>query len=176
MKQVFFIILFAFFVAEVSFSEVFKWIDEKGVVHFTDDISQIPEKYRPKAEKIELSEGKEESKIEGESAPKKKEDAYKDRLGRGEKYWKERMEEWRKKLSELQGRLEILRVKYNELTMKFNDSKSTVERGSLRRERDQIKNEMDQHKIKIEEAKNMLEKKIPEEVELYQAKPEWVKQ
>ncbi len=58
MKQVFFIILFVFFVAEVSFSEVFKWVDEKGVVCFTDDISQIPEKYRPKAEKVELSEGK----------------------------------------------------------------------------------------------------------------------
>jgi hypothetical protein len=35
---------------------------------------------------------------------------------------------------------------------------------------------MDQSKIEIEEAKNMIEKKIPEEAELYKAKPEWVKQ
>jgi hypothetical protein len=34
---------------------------------------------------------------------------------------------------------------------------------------------MDQHKTQIEEAKNMLDKKIPEEAELYKAKPEWLK-
>ena len=126
--------------------------------------------------KLNCLEGKEETKVEGESTPKRKEETYKDRLGRGEDYWKGRVEEWRKKLRELQDRLEILRAKYNELTERFNDSKSTAERGNLRKERDQIKNEMDQRKIQIEEAKNMLEKKIPEEAELYKAKPEWVKQ
>jgi hypothetical protein len=34
---------------------------------------------------------------------------------------------------------------------------------------------MDQCRSQIEEAKDMLEKKIPEEGELYKAKPEWVK-
>lgn len=31
-------------------AEVYKWIDDKGDVHFTDDYSSIPEKYRPVAE------------------------------------------------------------------------------------------------------------------------------
>jgi hypothetical protein len=31
-------------------AEVYKWIDDKGDVHFTDDYSNIPEKYRPVAE------------------------------------------------------------------------------------------------------------------------------
>ena len=62
------------------------------------------------------------------------------------------------------------------MTVRFNDSKSTAERGNLRGERDQVKNEMDQYKIQIEEAKIMLDKKIPEEAELYKAKPEWLKQ
>ena len=31
-------------------AEVYKWIDDKGVVHFTDNYSNIPEKYRPLAE------------------------------------------------------------------------------------------------------------------------------
>ncbi len=146
MKQVFLIILIVFFAIEISFSEVFKWVDEKGAVHFTDDITQIPEKYRPQANKIELPEDKEESKAEVKSAPPKKEEPYKDRLGRGEKYWKERADGWRRKLSELQRGLEILRVQYNELTVKFNDSKSTAERGNLRRERDRVKSEMDQYK------------------------------
>jgi hypothetical protein len=177
MKQILAIILFIFFVFEISFAEVYKWVDEKGVSHFTDDIMQIPEKNRPKAEIIELSEeaGKEESKGEGEVTPRGKEETQGDRLGRGESYWKGRVEEWRKKLRERQDRLETLRTKYNELTMRHNESKSTAERGNLRKERDQVKNEMDQCKIQIEEAKDMLEKKIPEEAELYKARPEWVK-
>ena len=31
-------------------AEVYKWIDDKGDVHFTDNYSNIPEKYRPVAE------------------------------------------------------------------------------------------------------------------------------
>jgi clan AA aspartic protease (TIGR02281 family) len=30
--------------------EMYKWVDEKGTVHFTDDLSNVPEKYLPKAE------------------------------------------------------------------------------------------------------------------------------
>lgn len=176
MKRIFVIMLFVFFISEIAFAQVYKWVDDKGVVYFTDDITQVPEKYRPKAERIGLPEDKEETKVQGELTPKKKEETYRDRLGRGEDYWKGKVEEWRKKLGELQVRLETLRVKYNELTERFNDSKSTAERANIRKERDQVKSEMDQSKIQIEEAKQMLEKRIPDEADLYKAKPEWVKQ
>jgi len=40
-----------------SYSEaVYRWTDEKGTVHFTDDPSKIPEKFSEQAEKIEVSE------------------------------------------------------------------------------------------------------------------------
>jgi len=175
MNRILLTILFVLFVSQVSLAEVYKWVDDKGVVHFTDDITQVPEKYRPKAERIGLSEDTEVTKV-GAGSPQKKEELYRDGLGRGEDYWKGRVEEWRKKLRESQVKLETLRVKYNELTERFNDSKSTAERANLRKERDQVKNEMDQSKIRIEEAKEMLEKKIPEEADLDKAKPEWVKQ
>ncbi len=174
MKKIIFIILSTFFVSQVSFAQVYKWADEKGVTYFTDDITQVPEKYRPRAERIEAPEEKEGTKVEGESAPKK--EAPTDQLGRGENYWKGLVEEWRKKLRETYDKFEVLRAKYNGLTERYNDSRSTAERANLRRERDQIKNEMDQCNTQIQEARGMLEKKIPEEAELYKAKPEWVKQ
>lgn len=175
MKRILFIILLTFFVSQISFAQVYKWVDEKGVAYFTDDISQVPDKYRPRTERFEAPPEKEDTIVEGESAPKKKEEAYTDRLGRGENYWKGRVEEWRKKLREPQDKLEVLRAKYNGLTERYNGSRSTAERANLRRERDQIKNEIDQCNTQIEEAKGMLEKKIPEEAELYKAKAEWVK-
>jgi hypothetical protein len=30
-----------------SFADVFKWQDENGVIHYTDDLKKIPEKFRP---------------------------------------------------------------------------------------------------------------------------------
>ena len=165
------LILYAF---DFSFAEVFKWVDERGGVHFTDDVMQIPEKYRPMTEKMEMPQTGVDKKKEMESTSKGA--RLEDRFGRGEEYWKGRVDEWRKKLNALQNRAETLRNKYNDLTERMNDSKSTVERVTLRRERDTIKNEIDQCKVQIEEARVMLEKRIPEEGELYGAKPEWIKQ
>jgi hypothetical protein len=174
MKTLILILLFLF-AATLSHAQVYKWVDEKGVVHFTDDITQIPEEHRRAIEKREVNEEKSETKEEGQAPQKKQADSYKDRLGRGEEYWKGRVEESRKKLQSLQEKVESLRLKYNELTEKFNTSKSSAERAVIRNEREQIKNQMDEFRVQIGEAKEMLEKKIPEEASLYRAKPEWVK-
>jgi hypothetical protein len=169
------IILSIFLLSQVSFAQIYKWVDERGVTHFTDDMTQLPEKHRPKAEGVQLPQENEDTKIEEEPAPKKKEDSYKDRLGRGEDYWRGRVDEWRKKLRELQDRFEVLKTKYNELTERHNDSRSIATRTELRKERDKVKGEIDQCKVQIEEARSMLDKKIPEEAELYKAKLEWVR-
>jgi clan AA aspartic protease (TIGR02281 family) len=36
--------------ASPASAQMYKWVDEKGTVHFTDDPSNIPEKYRPDTE------------------------------------------------------------------------------------------------------------------------------
>lgn len=165
-----FLISIIFYSSALSFSEVYKWVDEKGVVHFSDDLTSIPEQYRSRTEKMGLSE---EEKKDGIAGRKKEEE--KDQLGRGEEYWKSRVNEWRQKMKLAQERLEQLYKKYNELTEKYNESKSLGQRNILRQQRDQIKIEMDQVRVQLEEARHMLERKIPEEAELYKAKPEWIK-
>jgi hypothetical protein len=53
-------------------AEVYKWVDEKGTVHFTDDNSRIPEKYGQQVEKRSFSEDPkpitEEKKTESKTA------------------------------------------------------------------------------------------------------------
>jgi clan AA aspartic protease (TIGR02281 family) len=48
----FFLLIFILLAGMVpsSYGETYKWVDEKGTVHFTDDLSSIPEKYRQDAE------------------------------------------------------------------------------------------------------------------------------
>ncbi len=178
MKRIALILLLTFAI-QPSFAEMFKWVDEKGSIHFTDDFSQIPDKYRStsekRQEKIGVSEEVTPTKTEAGSTAPKQEAIYKDRFGRGEEYWKNLVEEWKGRLRNSQDKVETLRIKYNELTEKVNESKSTFERGNLRKARDEIKKEMDQYRNQIEESRSMLEKKIPQEAELYKAKPEWIK-
>ena len=157
-----------------SFAQIYKWVDEHGGVHYADDVTSIPEKYQRnmiKVDGVDLGQGRGAN----ESPPRNREDSYKDRLGRGEDYWRGRVAESKDRMKSLQEKGENLRMKYNELSTRFNESRSSVERSGLRNERNQIKQEMDKNKVEIEEVKNTMEKKIPEEAEFYKAKPEWTK-
>jgi clan AA aspartic protease (TIGR02281 family) len=49
----------------LSYGEMYKWVDEKGTIHFTDDFSKIPEKYRSDTES---------RKTPKEASPKKEEE------------------------------------------------------------------------------------------------------
>jgi len=44
------LIISVFLLAPSGYGEMYKWVDEKGTVHFTDDLSNIPEKYHPGVE------------------------------------------------------------------------------------------------------------------------------
>jgi len=174
MKIISLLLGLSFFLSTPAFSQVYKWIDEKGSVHFTDDVTKIPEQYRSRTEQVPVLREESGPKMEDTPSAGKKEEVYKDRLGRGEEHWRGMVEEWKKKLRAAQEKMEQSRMKYNQLTEKFNDSRNSIQRHNIRVERNQVNSEMDQHKNRIDEAKMMLEKKIPEEAEFYGAKPEWV--
>jgi len=43
------IVIFSFLlIFQTAHAEIFKWVDEKGTVNFTEDPATIPEKYREK--------------------------------------------------------------------------------------------------------------------------------
>ena len=44
----FFVVLMVW--AFPGYGEMYKWVDEKGTLHFADDLTKIPERYRPDAE------------------------------------------------------------------------------------------------------------------------------
>jgi hypothetical protein len=58
MKTIFKVIVVLAFLATASlvWAEIYKWVDEKGTVHFTEDPATIPEKYREKAESRTMEE------------------------------------------------------------------------------------------------------------------------
>lgn len=58
MKLIFlWILLFSLFLKAPysSSEEVYRWTDEKGTIHFTDDASKIPERYRRETERVDVT-------------------------------------------------------------------------------------------------------------------------
>jgi clan AA aspartic protease (TIGR02281 family) len=50
MKAVFPFIVILIFFPTFAYGEMYKWVDDKGTLHFADDLSNVPEKYRPDVE------------------------------------------------------------------------------------------------------------------------------
>jgi len=50
MRYAFLFVILLVVAGSPAYAEMYKWVDEKGTVHFTDDFSKIPEKYRPDAQ------------------------------------------------------------------------------------------------------------------------------
>ncbi len=49
MRHSFLLVALLVIVGFPAYAEMYKWVDEKGTVHFTDDRSNIPEKYQSNA-------------------------------------------------------------------------------------------------------------------------------
>ena len=51
MKYLILVFSVFFIIVLPGYGEMYKWVDEKGTIHFADDLSNVPEKYRSGAEK-----------------------------------------------------------------------------------------------------------------------------
>jgi clan AA aspartic protease (TIGR02281 family) len=50
MKAVFSFVVILIFFPAFAYGEMYKWVDDKGTLHFADDLSNVPEKFRPDVE------------------------------------------------------------------------------------------------------------------------------
>lgn len=173
----------------VSFSwiangqEIYRWVDEKGTIHFADDLTLVPEKYRGQLEKRKPSEKPSplparpsiESPTDRPTADPISEK--RDLLGRGEAWWRAKMKEWNDKLQSAQTNIDLLssdlRQKEKELAeAKF---KSNFIKRKLRGEIKNIQIRLKEQERMRDEAKNMMEKILPKEAEDFRADPDWLK-
>ena len=68
MKTVFFLVTILMVLALPAAAEMYKLVDEKGTVHFTDDISSIPEKYREDVEERKTPKGTPQQEVKEKPA------------------------------------------------------------------------------------------------------------
>jgi hypothetical protein len=170
--------------------EVYRWVDEQGTVHFTDDLGQVPEKYRQQIQKKQLPKeppitqpspprplatpkGMEAEK-ETTSAPGLGE---RDALGRGEEWWRAKVNEWDEKLKTARRNYENT---YSEWKSKENELEASKFKPDsfkrkLKAEAKVLEEKVKDFEKQMDEAKNMLENVLPKQARDYRANPDWLK-
>jgi hypothetical protein len=163
--------------------ETYQWVDEKGTVHFTDDVSQIPEKYQDQVKKKKIpDEPAPSSSIKSppdkaRSAPDAAGVEKKDILGRGEDWWRDKAMEWKQKLTKAQKDYAVAQTALKAKEKELEDAKLKP-RSFQRKLQDEVKvleQKANDQKNQVDEAKNMLEKVLPRQAEEYRADPSWVR-
>ncbi len=94
MKVTIIVLFCIFFFCGVGLGEIYKWVDEKGTVHFTQDPSTIPEKYRTNV-KSRTTEEDMMTPEEGLKEKKRHEEELKKRQAREQMQYEESLKEER---------------------------------------------------------------------------------
>lgn len=170
----------------VSFAQtIYRWVDEKGTVHFTDDLTLVPEKYRRQLEKEEPSEKPSPlpARPSMETLPTRSGagpdpvSEKKDLLGRGEAWWRAKMKEWNDRLQKAQGNIGPLssELKQKEKELAEAKFKSDFIKRRLKEEIKELERKLKEQERLRDEAKNMIENILPKEAKDFQADPAWLK-
>ncbi len=174
MRGALYIMVVLLFASVGRTGEVWKWVDERGVVHFTDNADSVPEKYREHIDRRELPDEREAISGTAEDA-KEVMEGTRDRYGRGEDYWTNRANEVREQLERAQVEHERVRLEYNNLIAEYNSIRSRAKRRHYQKQIESLRDQLKRHEEDINRSKELLEKTLPEEAERAGAPAEWVK-
>lgn len=155
--------------------EVYQWVDNQGVIHFTDNPEAVPEAYRVKAESRAMPE---EQPVVGPSESFDEDERVlieDDLKEKDESWWRDRAEKWRQRLQAGYDEYEKVRLRYNALVADFNAAKDPEKRKELKTELDEMQGKMEEVRARIGRARKMIEEVLPSQAEKAGKPVEWVR-
>jgi hypothetical protein len=189
MRSAFMILVLTVLVVGAQAAEVYKWVDDKGVVNFTDDYNKIPPAYRNQVRlegKVEEPPAAPSGASPGAPAPVPVQtpavagqapgSAQTDRYGLGEAYWRDRAKPWKEKYREASQKYDEANKRYQEKADELSQRRfgSPTQYKMNIAQLDQIKVEREGYKAEMTEAEEAL-KKIAKDAQESGGNPEWVK-
>ena len=177
-RSLFIVIIIGTFVSVAQGATVYKWIDKDGRVNFTDDYTKIPAQYQNQIETQETPASQEKqppAPVPGPTPKAAEERKKEDALGRGEEYWKGRVQPWKTQLKEATEGYESTTRRMNEkLEQQSGKLLSPTQWNMNQAENRQVLEERTKYEAQMKEANEML-KKVAKEAEEAKADPEWIK-
>jgi len=152
----------------------YKWVDEKGVVNYTDDYNSIPPAHRDRVE-IQWVHEEGSSPVQ-KMAPQKGDQTRTNIYGQNEAYWRGKVRPWKEFLKVAEANYEKAHKKFMEKAMELSarrfGSRTQYKMNII--QLDALKNEMVKYADQIAEAEEALEK-ISKQAREEKANPDWLK-
>jgi cell division protein FtsB len=173
-KKVFILLILMVFISPVYAATIYRWVDGKGVVNFTDDYNRVPLAFHNRVEKEYLQEDETPTPAQ-EMVAKSKEEIRTDIYGQDETYWREKVRPWREQLEEATKNYEnvhkdfmvraegLVRVKFGSKTQYQMVSYALSG----------LTQQLEEHRAQIAKAEEMLDE-LSREAEKAKANPEWL--
>jgi len=158
---------------ELKKSYLYQWTDDKGMVHITDGLEKVPEKYRDQA--IKLLQPKKEDTGQGQQV--QQEQRYSPGANADEvtkAAWQQRMRGAKQRLAGAEDRYQKLDQRRDELLRSWGGPASG--RLAERIEADKIEQEMQNLQKEIGEARRDVNVVIPEEARKAGIPPGWLRE
>lgn len=153
-------------------ADFYRWVDKDGRENYTNDLEKVPLEYRDRVAKVEIKEDR-VSVGKGPEAGKKRAPGYaehKDRYGRGENYWRRKVENLRRELRRLEDEYDlILRQEREEgqLQRLANKKKKIIAARNRRKAELEKKIARKRYEIDVE---------LPEQARKADAYPGWIRE
>jgi len=177
MKKLLITLILLAFTIPGQAATIYKWVDEKGVINFTDDYNKVPPPYRDRViieERKEIEEDK--ITIPPRETPQKKEEISTDIYGRDEAWWRDRVRPWKERLKEATENYERANKEYleksEELSKRRFGSRTQYKIDII--QLDKLNEEKKRYEAQMREVNEML-KRLSKEAEESKADPEWLK-
>jgi hypothetical protein len=177
MKKLPILLILLMFAIPAQAATIYKWVDEKGVISFTDDYTKIPAAFRDRVEAEEFVQQA------GNAAPAQRmvathsEQARTDIYGRDGTWWREKVRPWKAELKEASEKYENAQKEYMEQAEglgPYNFGKMSLTQYQMLSYRLGILNkEMETYQGQIDEANEML-RRLFQEAKETQADPAWL--
>lgn len=103
MKKILFSAVVFLFFASTAFADLYQWKDESGVIHITDSMDKVPERYRSQVRIFREGAQEEEAAGDVETPPtieEERQDLYGDQTL---EWWRQNFQKKREELANLQG-------------------------------------------------------------------------
>ncbi len=175
MKKILVFLILLIFSIPAYAHTFYKWVDEKGIVNYTDDFNNIPSVFRDRVE-IEWIHEEGSSPPVQKMTPPNREQTRTDIYGQDEAYWRGKVRPWKKFLKTVESNYDMVHKKFmekaEELSGRRYGSRTQYKTNIV--ELDQLKNEMVKYSDQIGEAREALEK-ISKEAQEAKANPDWLK-
>ncbi len=152
---------------------IYEWTDTSGNVHITDDLGEVPKRYRNTIRTVEMPKGQEVGPQQQETGeyPAASSEAQDAAIKAS---WQKRLQAWKNRLADAQARYQRLDKKRQEALGQWGGPASGHLEG--RAEAERIQQDMAGVQKEIDEAKDMIEKVIPEEARRAGIPPGWLRE